>query len=150
MNIKKLLALLPCFALPSLSAAPTITETDVLKLFNQWNTSLQTKDPNKVAENYAPNGILLPTVSNKIRHNRAEIADYFKHFLESNPRGEITEHNIHIFNNLAINSGAYTFYLTKDGKTTIVPARYTFVYQKQGEQWLIIEHHSSAMPEKST
>ncbi|MGB5595525.1 MAG: hypothetical protein WBM32_14475 [Crocosphaera sp.] len=50
--------------------------------------------------------------------------------------------------NLAINSGYYTFTYSKNGRTKEVPARYSFVYQKDGNnQWEIIEHHSSALPE---
>jgi hypothetical protein len=27
-----------------------------------------------------------------------------------------------------------------------IPARYSFTYVKEGEEWLIADHHSSAMP----
>ena len=53
---------------------------NISSLFEVWNNALQTGDPNKVAELYEPNAILLPTVSNKVRHNHEEIADYFVHF----------------------------------------------------------------------
>jgi hypothetical protein len=55
------------------------------------------------------NAILLPTVSNKVRHNHAEIEDYFVHFLAKGPRGAIDEANVQTFGNIAINSGVYTF-----------------------------------------
>lgn len=124
------------------------TAAEIAQLFNNWNTSLQTGNPDEVVKNYADDGILLPTLSNKVRHNRAEIKDYFKHFLESKPKGEINEQNIRVFgDDIAINSGRYTFYLLKNGKPSAVKARYTFVYHKVGDKWLIVEHHSSLMPE---
>nr|WP_248287236.1 nuclear transport factor 2 family protein [Massilia antarctica] len=45
-------------------------------------------------------------------------------------------------------SGVYTFDVVKDGKPAKVQARYTFVYKKLGKEWLILKHHSSAMPEQ--
>ncbi|MEM6405292.1 MAG: SgcJ/EcaC family oxidoreductase [Pseudomonadota bacterium] len=117
---------------------------EVTALFEEWNSALQTGDPKKVAALYADNGILLPTVSNKVRHNHAEIEDYFVHFLAKGPAGKIDEANIRVFGQLAINSGVYTFTF-KDG--AVVTARYTFVYRWNGQRWMIIEHHSSQMPE---
>jgi len=64
------------------------------------------------------------------------------------PIGEIVESDVKIFCNVAINSGIYTFALTQDGKINRVRARYSFVYQKTDNDWLIVEHHSSFMPEK--
>ncbi len=42
-------------------------------LFPAWNASLQTKDPLKVADMYAADGMLLPTVSNKVSAPRAAL-----------------------------------------------------------------------------
>jgi len=113
-------------------------------LFNEWNSALQTGDPKKVVALYEKDGILLPTVSNQVRHNHQEIEDYFIHFLSKGPKGEINESNIRVFNKLAINSGIYTFTFSD---ATVVMARFTFVYRKTDGIWKIVEHHSSQMPE---
>ena len=121
-----------------------MSQQEIASLFDKWNQALQTQDPQQVAALYAEDGILLPTVSNKVCHNPQEIADYFVHFLAKGPAGKIDEANIRIFGELAINSGVYTFSFA-DGE--VVQARYTFVYRWDGERWLIIEHHSSQKPE---
>jgi len=139
----------PVFSPPaSTSAASTSKQKSaILELFDQWNKSLATGNASVVAANYAPNAILLPTVSNKIRHTEAERIDYFEHFLLKKPRGKIDQANVRVFGDIALNSGLYTFTFS-DGSE--VHARYTFVYQKQSDgRWLIIEHHSSKLPEKA-
>ena len=117
---------------------------NVSSLFEVWNNALQTGDPKKVAELYEPNAILLPTVSNKVRHNHEEIVDYFVHFLAKSPEGKVDESNVRTFGDIAINSGVYTFTF-KNGSS--VQARFSYVYRWNGQDWRIIEHHSSAMPE---
>ena len=114
--------------------------------FLKWNNALQTGDPDNVAACYAADAILLPTVSAKVRHNHDEIRDYFVHFLSKKPRGRIIEQTIRIYDNIAINSGLYTFSLMADGVRADVAARFTFAYQKHEDGWLIIEHHSSILP----
>ena len=47
----------------------------------------------------------------------------------------------------AVDTGVYRFTLDKPGGVETVDARYTFVYEKQGGDWLIVNHHSSAVPE---
>jgi uncharacterized protein (TIGR02246 family) len=92
--------------------------------------------------------VLLPTVSNRVRTTKAEIVDYFTQFLQLKPFGKIDEANVRMLaKDTAINSGVYTFKLNKDGQPTSVQARYSFTYKKIDGEWLIIDHHSSAMPE---
>ena len=121
-----------------------MNSNEILALFDQWNNALKTGKPKEVSALYAKNAILLPTVSNRVRHNHDEIEDYFFNFLSKVPSGKIDESNVRIFQDLAINSGIYTFAFA-DGST--VQARFTFVYKREGEDWLITEHHSSQMPE---
>jgi uncharacterized protein (TIGR02246 family) len=138
-------------AAPTLAQAQTsqtcasVTEQQVKGFFDRWNASLKTLKPDEVLKNYASDAILLPTVSNQPRLTQTERRDYFVHFLENKPQGVIDQRVIRLGCNDAIDSGLYTFTMG-DGKK--VRARYTFVYNYQDGQWLIVSHHSSAMPEK--
>lgn len=124
------------------------SEREIRDLFDRWNAALATLDANRVADLYAPDAVLLPTVSAEIRKTRAARVDYFKHFLENKPVGRIQERVINVLNrNSAIDTGLYQFTLTdKHGHRSKVDARYTFVYKLRGGRWLIINHHSSAVP----
>lgn len=116
-------------------------------LFDTWNAALQTRDPDEVVKLYAEDAVLLPTVSNQVRHNHAEIRDYFVNFLKKHPRGVVNESNVRDYGDVASNAGVYTFDLTTDGVTAQVPCRFTFLYRKESDGWKIVEHHSSQMPE---
>jgi uncharacterized protein (TIGR02246 family) len=131
------------------SPAPAVpSKEDIAKQFEIWNSALATGDPDKVADLYAPDAVLLPTVSNNVRTDRAEIVDYFEHFLQNKPTGTIDQEVIKVIDSdTAVNTGVYHFDLTKDGKPQRVAARYTYVYELVGGKWLILNHHSSAMPE---
>jgi uncharacterized protein (TIGR02246 family) len=120
-------------------------KSEIAALFDRWNNSLRTGDPRKVVANYAPNSILLPTVSNRARFTIAEKEEYFMHFLMRRPEGSIDDRLIEVDCNSATDAGLYTFRFA-DG--TKVKARYSFSYKKMGSEWLITSHHSSAMPEK--
>lgn len=133
-------------SIPGASAINAVDKKEILGLFDRWNSALQTGDPNQVVKEYATDAILLPTVSNRVRHNHSEIKDYFDHFMAKGPKGTINEANIRQFGDVAINSGIYTFAFANGESVT---ARYTFVYQKLEGDWKIAEHHSSALPEKT-
>ncbi|WP_296226140.1 SgcJ/EcaC family oxidoreductase [Ralstonia sp. UBA689] len=122
----------------------TTSEQDIAALFDRWNASLQTGDATRVVANYAPDSILLPTVSNRPRLSAEEKLDYFHHFLEKHPVGTIDFRKIEIDCNSAIDAGLYTFAFDNGSR---VRARYTFTYKWDGEQWRITSHHSSKLPE---
>ena len=148
------LGLVALFTLAAVSTASADTnmtckatsEADIKGLFDRWNNSLKTGNPDEVVKNYAPDAILLPTVSNNPRLTQEERRDYFVHFLENKPVGEINLRVIKIGCNDAIDAGTYTFTFGNGDK---VRARYTYTYTLHDGKWLISSHHSSAMPEKS-
>src|SRR3954469_23619924 len=106
-----------------------VTEQQIASLFDRWNDSLKTLKPHEVVKNYAPDAILLPTVSNKPRLTQDERKDYFVHFLEGKPVGEINTRVIKLGCNDAIDPGTYTF-IFEDGpnKGQKVRARYIYPY----------------------
>ena len=126
-------------------SSANVTEETIAALFDRWNESLKTGDPKKVVANYAQRSILLPTISNQPRLTPEEKEDYFSVFLQTKPSAVINLSQITINGDMAVDSGIYTFTLAAKGETLKV--RYSFVYQWDGEQWLIVSHHSSAMPE---
>ena len=120
-------------------------EADVLGLFDKWNTALSTLNPDTVTALYADNAVLLPTVSNQVRHNHEEIRDYFVGFLQKSPQGVVDEFNVNILSDThATNSGVYTFTFGDGSK---VSARFSYLYVASNDGWKILQHHSSAMPE---
>lgn len=119
-------------------------DTEIASLFDGWNSALATLEPARVADRYAAESILLPTVSNVPRLTRQSRIDYFTSFLQNKPQGRIDSRQIQIACNTAIDAGIYTFTFG-DGRQ--VQARYTFTYGWDGKRWLITSHHSSVMPE---
>lgn len=123
-------------------------EADIARLFDVWAMTLGTGDAREMAALYADDAVLLPTVSNKARTTPEAIQDYFTHFQAMRPRGTINERHIAVLGRtMAVDSGIYTFDIVRDGRADYVVARYSFVYEKRDGQWLIISHHSSAMPQ---
>lgn len=121
-----------------------MTKETIIKLFDEWNNAIQSGNPDQVVALYDEAAVLLPTVSNQVRHNHEEIKDYFVHFLKKSPVGRIDESNVRLFESSAVNSGVYTFKFSDNQEIT---ARYTFIYEQINGEWKIVGHHSSAMPE---
>lgn len=121
-------------------------EKEIEGLFDRWNGALQTRDPRKVVALYAEKSVLLPTLSDKPRLTPDEKEEYFRHFLEQQPSARIDFRQIEIGEDMAVDSGIYTFTFARTGET--LRGRYSFTYRWNGSEWLIVSHHSSLMPEK--
>jgi hypothetical protein len=65
-------------------------------------------------------------------------------FLKLQPQGTINESTVRFLSpeeDVASNSGIYTFDIVKDGQKQQVQARYSFIYKKVNGAWKIAEHH---------
>jgi uncharacterized protein (TIGR02246 family) len=116
----------------------TALKDEIAGLFDVWNKALQTQEPKEVSALYAPNAILLPTLSNTVRHTTEEREDYFEHFLAKGPSGVIDQSNIRTFGDLAIHSGIYTFTFSTTGASVLASRLSTPGMGRNGRLWSII------------
>lgn len=113
-----------------------------------WNQALETGDQKKVAGLYAEGATFLPTVSGEFKKGRSGAEEYFKHFLEKNPIGEIIDDEVQILgSDIYLHSGMYNFELGPDSKREVVKARFSYVVKlKEDGDFEILHHHSSVKP----
>jgi uncharacterized protein (TIGR02246 family) len=126
------------------TAAP---KDEVAAVTTAWVEAFASHDADRIAALYAPDAVFWGTNSPTIRDTPALIREYFGN-LKGRPtvRIEIDEQHIRVYGDVAINSGRYTVHEVKDGQPTVRPLRFSFVYRRQEGRWLIIDHHSSALP----
>jgi len=53
---------------------------------------------------------------------------------------------VRVWGDTAASTGTYTFTGQRDGQTIRRPARFSFVYRLVNSRWMIVDHHSSAVP----
>jgi uncharacterized protein (TIGR02246 family) len=114
----------------------------------QWATMFVDDNPDRILTLYAPDAVLWGTLSPTVRQGPAALREYFVAAFKVLPGHHVTfgEQLIRVYGKTAVNSGYYTFSYVKDGEAKSIPARYSFVYVKTDRGWLIVDHHSSAMP----
>jgi len=120
---------------------------EITQQLETWLAAVRAEDLEAVQACYAPDAVLLPTFSPALRHTPEERREYFARFLGSRPRGRVVEQNPRRFDGVAVNSGLYTFTVGEGRNEREIAARFTFVYHRVGDRWLIAHHHSSVLPE---
>lgn len=145
----RLLTLFLLIFITSISFAEIPTQAEISKLSALWGQTLAERNPQKIADLYDKDALLYATFSNLINTHDGILQYFVKLTKNKDLKVNFTQQSIRPFDDVALNSGTYEFSYTNDqGKTVRVPARYTFVYYKTPAGWKIIDHHSSAMPEK--
>lgn len=111
----------------------------------EWIATFNTRDPVRISALYAPDAILWGTVSQTIRTTPEEILEYFTESSTRRPRLQMVlgERVVRVFGDIATTSGYYQSRNPVDGKEVVIPMRFTFMYRKEGERWMIVNHHSS-------
>lgn len=109
---------------------------------------MSTRDPDRVLPLYDTEAVLWGTRSPKLRDTPALVGEYFSNLRTVPPSYKATlgEQRIRVFGDIAVNTGTYTFSKQHDGKEIVRPARFSFVFRKRHGRWLIVDHHSSAIP----
>jgi len=121
---------------------------DVAAEAKKWESAFAIDNPDAIVPLYDKEAVLWGTLSTTRRDDPAAIRDYFVGAYKALPKHTVAfgDQLIRVYGNVAINTGYYTVSFVKDGEAKSIPARYSFVYVKRGKDWLIVDHHSSAMP----
>ena len=122
---------------------------DVAAASMKWAAALGEDDPDKVLTFYATDAVLWGTLSPTVRSTPAAVREYFVNAFKALPGLKVAfgEQLIRVYGDAAINTGYYTFSFVNDGESKTFPARYSFTYVKRGKNWMIVDHHSSAIPQ---
>ena len=126
-----------------------VDDAQIEAQFDRFNAAWATKNPDTVAALFAPDAVLLPTLSDEKRTTPEGIHRYFVHFLEKAPVGRIDTSSIRLGCNMAARMGNWSVDLTdpKTGEKSTAKARYTFIYEYDGKDWRIEHLHSSLLPD---
>ena len=134
-------------ACASLPAEGPATKDQVAAATKAWQAAYDSRDPKNIVSMYDAQAVLWGTSAKTIASNPAAVWEYFKNAAaRPNARVVIGEQNIRVFGDTAFNSGYYTFTDLREGQWVSRPARFTLVFHSKAGQWLVVAHHSSAMP----
>lgn len=137
-----LVAATGCAATASLRA-----EDEVIEAAERWRAAYDARDPSRIAAQYAPDATFWGSTMKCIATDPAGVAAYFKDAaLRPDARVRFDSHNVRILGDVATDSGAYTFTDTRNGAAIANPSRFTMVFQRRGESWTLVHHHSSRLP----
>ena len=119
----------------------------VKEVISQWALSFANPTAEDICALYIEEAVLLGTLSPFYRDTPELIKEYFDGLFELNERSvEITEIYVKEYSGSATCTGFYTFHWDSSGQQIDLDSRFTFVLEKQSEDWLIAHHHSSSLP----
>jgi uncharacterized protein (TIGR02246 family) len=141
-------ALAVCVLLAMAVPAWSADKDDVMTATTKWAEAFSDANPDRIVALYENDAVLWGTLSPKRRDDIEGIRDYMVAAFAALPDRKVVfgDQLIRIYGDIAINTGYYTFSFSRDGQPKSLPARYSIVYQKRPGGWMIVDHHSSAMP----
>ena len=140
-----ILALVLTLGAPGVAiAGPT---DDVAAATRAWAAAYDSRDPKQAMALYDAEAVFWGTLSPTVRANPDAILAYFNRMPASpHSRVKLGEQHIRVYDDIAVNTGYYTFNVLRVGKRVDIPARFSFVYRLRNGRWMIVDHHSSRMP----
>lgn len=114
----------------------------------QWANTFNSGDPTAIARLYLDDAVLWGTVAAELLTGRPAIHGYFARACVPGalPRVQIEQQHVRVIGEVAVNSGAYLFHVTEQGRERRLPARFSMVWRKTPQGWRLVDHHSSARP----
>lgn len=148
MKIFRLSVLMAVASSLHFAAAHADTADDIGMAVQAWADAYNSHSPQRVAARYHPEAAFWGTTSPTLRTTPEDVSAYFTS-LERRPNARVSigSKHVRIVDSVAIVTGAYTFTDLVDGDAVSRPSRFSFVLELTGNEWLIVQHHSSRLPE---
>jgi uncharacterized protein (TIGR02246 family) len=128
-------------------SAPATARDEVAAATVAWAEAFNSRDPARIVARYDFDAMLWGTSAQRLAAGPAAIAEYFKNARERpGDRVSLGEQHVRVYGDTAVDTGSYTFWVVRDGKTEAIPARYSIVYRYREGSWRIVDHHSSRIP----
>jgi uncharacterized protein (TIGR02246 family) len=130
-------------ALPS-HAGP---REDAFELADDWAAAFNTGNVEKIVALYAPEALVLGTLSPTLASTQEDLRKYFGPSSASKSQVKLGQKAAAVLSNDAVAmTGFYEFSRLVRGKEVVTPARFTFIFVRRDEGWRIVHHHSSVRP----
>lgn len=124
-----------------------MSKVEIHQKMSEWVSCFAQKNAVNISALYDNDAILSGTFSPIKRNTPALIKDYFDDICTHKKHSvTITDATVRIFDHVAVSTGLYTFNFLMNNTPKTIDARFTFVYIKRDNGWVIIEHHSSIIP----
>ena len=121
---------------------------EIGKATQAWTAAYDTRDPQRIVAQYAADAVFWGTSSKTVRSTPEAVMEYFKDAgKRPNARVEVVEQHIQVYGDVGINTGVYNFSDMRDGKRVPNPSRFSMVFHQRGGQWVLVQHHSSRLPQ---
>ncbi len=122
-------------------------EDDIAEATQAWASAYNSHSVENVLARYHQDAVFWGTGSAIIRDTPTAIREYFSGLANRlNAEVEIGDSKVRRIGDIGFNSGIYIFKDMRNGETISRPARFSFAYRLVGNEWMIIDHHSSASP----
>jgi len=130
------------------SMPPDQAQSEISRATAAWAEGMSRHDIDAVMALYDSDAVLWGTRSAQLRDNPERVREYFGvlRTVPASYKAVVGEQRIRVYGDIAIDTGTYTFSEVRDGKEVLRPARFSMVYHRRDGRWLIVDHHSSALP----
>lgn len=112
----------------------------------QWAAAFSKGDLDALVSLYDADALLWGTSASKLRKGTAAIRRYYAQLLKAFPGIQVSlaETTPRVYGDAGVNSGSYTMRrVAGDGRVNVTAARFTMIYVRRGDKWLIVDHHAS-------
>ena len=122
--------------------------TGVTAALQAWVEAFNAHDAAGVSALYDTQAVLWGTLSSDIITTADGIRAYFDRTFQFNPPPTVSLGDVlvRVFGEVAVASGSYTLAFEIAGQSHLMPSRFSFTYRCSGNQWRVVDHHSSLVP----